>query len=86
MVVDVLSELGFDPETDAGATTARLRRRPLLDTARAFPDVVCPVHLGIVRGALAALGGDPEAAALLPFSEVGACRLHLRAHPPRAGR
>ncbi len=36
-------------------------RCPLLDAARANPEVVCPVHLGIARGAVAALGGDPEA-------------------------
>lgn len=76
-VIGLLAELGFDPEADARATTVRLRRCPLLDAARAHPDVVCPVHLGIVRGALAALGGDPERATLLPFSEPGACRLHL---------
>jgi hypothetical protein len=35
------------------------------------------VHLGIVRGALDRLGGDPEPTALLPFAEPGACRLHL---------
>jgi predicted ArsR family transcriptional regulator len=84
-VVELLAELGFDPQGDATARTVRLRRCPLLDAARAFPDVVCAVHLGIVRGALAELGADPDAAALLPFSEPGACRLHLTA-PTRAQR
>jgi predicted ArsR family transcriptional regulator len=84
-VVDILSELGFDPETDARATTVRLRRCPLLDTARAHPQVVCPVHLGIVRGALTTLGADPADVTLTPFSEPGACRLHL-AGSARAAR
>lgn len=81
-VLALLEELGFDPEADGRATTARLRRCPLLDAARAQPGVVCPVHLGIVRGALEELGGDPAPARLLPFAEPGACRLHLAAMRP----
>lgn len=73
----LLTELGFAPQSDGTVTTAALRRCPLLDVARAHPDVVCNVHLGIVQGALAAFGGDPAPAALLPFAEPDACRLHL---------
>lgn len=76
-VVTLLDEIGFAPESDAEDTTARLTRCPLLDTARRYPDVVCAVHLGIVRGALAEYGADPSQAALHPFAEPGACRLHL---------
>jgi predicted ArsR family transcriptional regulator len=76
-VVTLLDDLGFAPESDAAATTVALRRCPLLDAARQHPEVVCQVHLGIVRGALDRLGGDPEPTALLPFAEPGACRLHL---------
>jgi predicted ArsR family transcriptional regulator len=76
-VVALLDELGFAPEADVAATTVALRRCPLLDAARKYPEVVCQVHLGIVRGALDRLGGDPEPTALLPFAEPGACRLHL---------
>lgn len=77
-VVGILRDLGFDPAANSRATSVGLRRCPLLDTARQYPDVVCSVHLGIVRGALAELGGEPERTALLPFAEPGACRLHLR--------
>lgn len=76
-VVHLLDELGFAPEADPAATTVALRRCPLLDAARQHPEVVCQVHLGIVRGALEHHGGDPEPTALLPFAEPGACRLHL---------
>jgi predicted ArsR family transcriptional regulator len=76
-VVAVLSELGFDPESDPRASSVRLRRCPLLDSARAQPEVICRVHLGIVRGVLGALGADPEGATLVPFAEPGACRLDL---------
>ena len=64
--------------------SCRLRRCPLLDTARAYPEVVCSLHLGLVRGALERVGADPDVAALEPFAERGACRLDLRAR--RAGR
>ena len=76
-VVALFADLGFDPQTEGRATTVRLRRCPLLDAARANPEVVCPVHLGITRGALAALGGDPDAASLAAFAEPGACLLTL---------
>jgi predicted ArsR family transcriptional regulator len=76
-VVAVLDEIGFAPVPDRDSSVVRLTRCPLLDTARQFPDVVCAVHLGIVRGALEEYDADPEQAELFPFSEPGACRLHL---------
>jgi predicted ArsR family transcriptional regulator len=83
-VVELLSRLGFDPDADPAARTTRLRRCPLLDAARAFPTVVCGVHLGLVRGALQTWGADPTRVSLQPFAEPGACILHLAAAP--AGR
>ena len=79
----LLAQLGFDPQGDAAARTVRLRRCPLLDVARDVPEVVCAVHLGLVRGALSGLGADPTGTALLPFAEPGACVLRL---PPARRR
>jgi len=76
-VVGLLARLGFAPKAVAGSPTVLLTQCPLLDAARAYPEVVCAVHLGIVRGALGAYGADPERAELYPFSEPGACRLDL---------
>jgi predicted ArsR family transcriptional regulator len=79
-VVSLLEELGFSPSADARAAIVKLRRCPLLEAANQYPDVVCGVHLGVVRGALGELGVDPdrtEQTALQPFSEPGACRLEL---------
>ena len=79
-VVALLRELGFDPRPDARAAVVKLRRCPLLEAAHQYPEVVCGVHLGIVRGALDELGNDPdrtERTALQSFSEPGACRLDL---------
>jgi predicted ArsR family transcriptional regulator len=79
-VVRMLEELGFAPSPDARAGVVKLRRCPLLEAAHQYPEVVCGVHLGVVRGALEELGADPdrtECTALQPFSEPGACRLDL---------
>ncbi|WP_407343971.1 helix-turn-helix transcriptional regulator [Pengzhenrongella phosphoraccumulans] len=76
-VVQLLADLGFAPQPANGPPGVLLTRCPLLETARAYPDVVCAVHLGIVRGALGAYGADPAGAELHPFSEPGACRLDL---------
>ena len=78
-MVELLRDLGFDPLPDQSARSVMLRRCPLLDAAKRS-QVVCQVHLGIVRGAMDVLGGDPECTALLPFAEPGACRLHLLTH------
>lgn len=74
--VDMLDDLGFAPRRAPGRPEdVRLTRCPLLAAAHRHPEVVCGVHLGIVRGALQAQGADPEGSELHPFSEPGACRL-----------
>jgi hypothetical protein len=55
-VVGILADLRFDPAPTRDATEVRLRACPILDAAKANPDIVCSVHLGIVRGALDQLG------------------------------
>lgn len=83
-VVALLDRLGFAPSPDARIAVVKLRRCPLLAAAHQQPEVVCGVHLGVVRGALEELGADParvERTALQPFSEPGACRLDLLARP-----
>lgn len=80
-VVDLLADLRFAPEPDDDGRTVRLTRCPLLETARRHPQVVCGVHLGLVRGALEAAGQDPEGTELRPFAEPGACVLALGPGP-----
>ena len=83
LVVEMLGDLGFAPVPEEGdPSQVRLTRCPLLEAAHRHPDVVCGVHLGIVRGALAELGADPAGAGLEPFAEPGACRLVV---PPVTG-
>jgi predicted ArsR family transcriptional regulator len=77
-VVSLLDEIGFAPEADRRNTRVRLTRCPLLEAAHRYPDIVCAVHLGLVRGALTEYGDTERSAVrLLPFAEPGACLLHL---------
>ncbi len=80
-VIDLLRDLRFQPEPAQAPHTHRLTTCPLLDAARRNPEVVCEVHLGIVRGVLDRLGGQPDGADLEAFAEPGACRLTLRPTP-----
>lgn len=76
-VVGLLESLGFAPEADTRSMRVRLPQCPLLDAALEEPEVVCGVHLGLVRGALAAWDTDAQDTSLVPFAEPGACLLHL---------
>ena len=79
-IVALLDQLGFAPELDDGdPATPRvlLRRCPFLDVAREHQQVVCGIHLGLMRGALDELGVDVQVRDLLPFVEPGLCVSHL---------
>jgi predicted ArsR family transcriptional regulator len=54
-----------------------LKRCPFQEVATAYQAVVCPLHFGLIRGALAELGTGVEAEWLEPFAEPGACVGHL---------
>lgn len=85
-VLKVLDDLGFECVTDgASPAEVRLTRCPLLEAAYRHTEVVCAVHVGIVRGVLQEDGADPEGTQLFPFSEPHACGLVV---PPltRTGR
>lgn len=77
--VDLLDELGYEPESDPQHTDVVLRRCPLLQAAHRFEAVVCSAHMGVIQAALAHGGADPEGAELVPFSAPGEC--HLLLHP-----
>lgn len=80
-VVALFDGMRFAPSPPAADGGVRLRRCPLLDAAKRYPEVVCNVHVGIARGALQAYGADDSGVRLAPFAEPGACVLHLT--PPR---
>jgi predicted ArsR family transcriptional regulator len=78
-VVRLFTELGFMPEsvTEGGEPRILLHRCPFREVARANPEVVCSVHLGMLRGALAELGAPVEAANLEPMVQPTLCVAHL---------
>jgi predicted ArsR family transcriptional regulator len=77
----VLDDAGFAPERVADAPEAiHLRRCPFAALARQRPDVVCSVHLGLMRGALRALGSPLDAVTLEPFVAPDLCVARLE--PP----
>ena len=76
-VVNLLDELGFGAECDPSNTVVLLTRCPLLAAAHQYPEVVCGVHLGLVRGALTAYGAEAQDTDLVPFAEPGACVLRM---------
>lgn len=55
----------------------RLRHCPFLELAEEYSEVVCPLHLGLMRGALAELRAPVRVTRLEPFAEPGACLAHL---------
>lgn len=80
--LSMLEGLGFSPLDDGPERPVLLRTCPLLAAARANPEVICTVHLGLVEGALEARGGSGEGVSLVPFAAPGSCHLRVPA-PPR---
>lgn len=74
-----LTEIGFAPEvTGVGQRRQiRLRRCPFREAAESHPSVVCPVHLGLMQGALAEMRAPVTAERLEPFVEPSLCIAHL---------
>ncbi len=78
-VVRLHEEHGFSPELRRAPSGQEivLKRCPFHEAATTYPTVICPLHLGLVRGALTALGTAVEADWLKPFAEPGACIAHM---------
>jgi predicted ArsR family transcriptional regulator len=80
----LLDDLGFAPEPEGGEETGRtvperirLRHCPFLELAEEYGQLVCPVHLGLMQGALAELRAPLTATALEPFAQPDVCLAHL---------
>lgn len=78
----VLVAVGFQPELygEGGAMEVRLHHCPFREVAERHTDVVCAIHLGLMRGALGELGAPLEATSLEPFVTPNLCVARLR--PP----
>lgn len=64
---------------DAGEVPERIRLRhcPFLELAEEYRALVCPLHLGLMQGALTELRAPVAATGLEPFAEPDACLAHL---------
>jgi predicted ArsR family transcriptional regulator len=65
----------------SGGYVMRLRQCPFREVAEHHQDVVCPLHLGLMRGALARMRAPVTADELEPFAEPGLCVARLTASP-----
>ncbi|HET6867085.1 MAG TPA: helix-turn-helix domain-containing protein [Solirubrobacteraceae bacterium] len=78
-LVALLGEIGFQPKLEQQARGRQIQMRPcpFLELARSHQDVICPIHLGLIRGALAELGAKTRATKLEPFVRPDLCVARL---------
>ena len=79
-VIKLLEVFGFRPrlQRERGGQRIAMGPCPFGETAVKYSEIVCPVHLGLMRGALEALQAPIEATALDPFVRRDLCLAHLR--------
>ncbi|MGE5292740.1 MAG: helix-turn-helix transcriptional regulator [Micromonosporaceae bacterium] len=77
----IMEELGFAPEAETGDGAGQyrlcLRRCPFREVAEHHQDVICALHLGLMRGALARMRAPVSADRLDPFVEPTLCIAQL---------
>ena len=78
-LVEVLDELGFAPErrVSGGEQQVGLRHCPFLELAETRAAVVCPIHLGLMQGAMETWGAPVSVDRLEAFVEPDLCVAHL---------
>jgi len=78
-LVSLLDELGFAPDlrVTAEGTQVGLRHCPFLELAESKAHVVCPVHLGLMRGAMDAWDAPVTVGRLDAFVQPDLCVAHL---------
>ena len=80
-LIGLLDELGFAPQ-QRGDAHIDLRHCPFLELAENTPHVVCPVHLGLMQGALQQSGEQVDVDRLDAFVEPDRCVAHLSERIP----
>lgn len=80
-LVALLDDLGFAPERRdcGGEKQIGLRHCPFLELAETRANVVCPIHLGLMQGALHTWGAPLEVERLDSFVEPDLCLAQLSA-------
>lgn len=88
LLAQMLDELGFAPEQSSGGDRPQqitLRNCPFLELAVHHTDVVCPIHLGLMQGALESWDSPLTVKRLDPFVEPDRCTAHLVAKDHHVG-
>jgi predicted ArsR family transcriptional regulator len=78
----IMEELGFAPRAEAdsgGQYRLCLLQCPFREVAQHHQDVICSLHLGLMRGALARMRAPVVADRLDPFTEPSLCVARLTA-------
>jgi predicted ArsR family transcriptional regulator len=78
-LIDMLDDLGFAPERRKadGEQQVGLRHCPFLELAENRTNVICPVHLGLMQGAMETWGAPVTVERLDAFVEPDLCLAHL---------
>ena len=86
MIQKMMDGLGFEPELSdtPDGVDVLLHNCPFRDIAARYPQTVCSLHLGILRGALADARSDIRATELLPFVTPTLCIARLESQPGSA--
>ncbi|WP_445189130.1 helix-turn-helix transcriptional regulator [Pseudonocardia sp. Cha107L01] len=73
------AQLGFEPEVkrEGRQVLIRLHRCPFRSVAEKSPEVVCSLHLGLMRGALEQMGAPVGRTSLEPFVRPHLCIARL---------
>ena len=88
-MIVLLESVGFEPErleNGEGGLRLLLHACPFREVATTHRRVVCSVHRGVIRGALAELGGALTVTELQPFAQGGACAVDLAPAARRRSR
>lgn len=78
-LVVILADIGFSPHqrSSGTATQIELRHCPFLDLVPEHEGVICPMHLGLMQGAMAGMKSNLTVERLEPFAEPDLCLAHL---------
>ncbi len=87
-LTEIMTDFGFAPQpaADGGRYRLCLHQCPFREVAERHRDVICALHLGLMRGALATMRAPLRADRLDPFVEPGLCVAWLTAAGPAGQR
>ena len=85
-IAKMFIDLGFEPEIreENDRKMILLHRCPFRDVAHSNPEVVCSVHLGLLRGLLEQVGAPVWVTDVQPFVKPSLCLVHLGERKPGA--